>query len=172
MKRIRKGIPHDLVDADNRAGRVASRADRATETDEEHGLGRSRIYINRAVEWDRKASLQAKAVQRIDHVEIFAVGYANCAVRVRQVHPASRVLRVIGNRKDVGGEGSRLGMAKIKERMNGGVRFVCVGRLYVHGEAEDEASDENATHTNSLDRDVLSNYFYTAELFHRISSGA
>jgi hypothetical protein len=62
-------------------------------------------------------------------------------------------------------------MLKIKERVNGAIRFGCIGRPYAHGHAEDDASDENATINYSLNRDVLSKFFYRAELFHRTLLG-
>ena len=115
--------------------------------------------------------MQAEPIQRIDDIEIFAVGHANRAVRVRQVHPASGVVRLISNRKDVAGKGSGFRIVKIKQRVNGATRFVCVGRPYAHGQAKDKATDENATHTYPLDRDVLSDFLYTADLFHRTLLG-
>jgi hypothetical protein len=68
--------------------------------------------------------LQAEPIQRIDHVEILAVGDMNRAVRVGEVHPVSGVVRGIRDREDVRWEGSRFRMVKIKERVNGTVGFV------------------------------------------------
>jgi hypothetical protein len=63
-------------------------------------------------------------------------------------------------------------VVKIKERMNGAVRFVCIGRPYAHGQTEDDASNENTSRTFSLERDIRSDFAYRAELFHRTSLGA
>jgi hypothetical protein len=65
--------------------------------------------------------LKAEPIQRVDHVEIFAVGDTNRAVRVREVHPASRVVPVIRDREDVRWEGRRFRMVKVKQSVDGAV---------------------------------------------------
>ena len=51
----------------------------------------TRVHVDRAAEGDRQPRLEVEAVQRVDDVEVFAVGDMNRTVRVRQVYPPSGV---------------------------------------------------------------------------------
>ena len=103
VQRVRRHVPDDLIDADD-TGEVVNviitivivfAAQCAAKADQKHRLLRSRVCINRPIEWDRNASLQAETIQRVDHVEILAVRDMNRAVRVGEVHSASGVVRAI-----------------------------------------------------------------------------
>jgi hypothetical protein len=115
---VRQGIPHDLVDPHRLAGLVFLSAEGAAKTDEKHGLRRRGGDIDRAVEWDGQPSLQGESIQRVDGVEILALGDMNRTVRVGQVHTASGVVGLIRDREDVRWERRRSRMAKIEERVN------------------------------------------------------
>ena len=119
VQRIREGIPHDLVDADQRIVLAVFSVERAAETDQKHGFTADGVRIDRAVKRNRNACLQAEAIQRVDHVKIFAVGDAKRAVEVREVHPASGVMRSIRDGEGVRGERSGVGMRQVEERANG-----------------------------------------------------
>ena len=64
------------------------------------------------------------------------------------------------------GKGSRVRMVKVEERVDGVVRFGCGDWPYSYTQSEDEANNENATRTYSLERDIRSDFLYMADLFH------
>ena len=62
VQRVREGVPHGLIDADDPA-RSLTLVERASKIDEKNGVALDRPDINRPIEWNRELRLQAEAVQ-------------------------------------------------------------------------------------------------------------
>ena len=94
VQRVRGRLPDDLVDPDSPAARA----------DEEHGLARHGRDIDRPRERDRDPRLDVEAVERVEHVDVGAVGRPHRAIGLRKVHAEAGHLRVVRGREEVARE--------------------------------------------------------------------
>jgi hypothetical protein len=108
-QRLRGDVPLDLVDADLAARAGATEC--VAQVHEVDGVAVDRGDVDVAGERDRDARLGVEAVERVDHVDVGAVGHAHRAVRLRQRHALERVVREVGLREAVAREraGGRVG---------------------------------------------------------------
>ena len=103
VKRVREGVPHDLIDADDAMAIVTifivAIALEALEADQKHRLAGHGRYVDRAIEWDRQPRFDVEAVEGVDHGEVVALGLAHSAVGNRQVDSPLRVMARVSDRE-------------------------------------------------------------------------
>ena len=100
-------------------------AERAAETDQKHGFTRDGVRINRAVERNRNACLEVEPIQRVDHVEIFAVGdVESCNQGRAGSHGVRCCAPRSANGEDIRWERPGVRMIEIEERADGMARSV------------------------------------------------
>src|SRR4029434_10692320 len=80
-------VPHNLVDADDCAGRIATVIQRAAETDEEHRVARDGADVNDAVEGEGQPRLKVESIEGIEDRQVLAVRAARLAVGEWEVDP-------------------------------------------------------------------------------------
>jgi hypothetical protein len=76
VERVRRHLPDNLVDPRHRE---------VAEADEEHVRAVDARGIDRARERDRDPRLHVEPVERVEHVDVGAVGRAHGTVRLRQL---------------------------------------------------------------------------------------
>jgi len=127
VKRVREGVPHDLIDADDamaivtifivaiaHKGCIAI----ALEADQKHRLAGHGRYVDRAIEWDRQPRFDVEAVEGVDHGEVVALGLAHSAVGNRQVDSPLRVMARVSDRELIAWERATSGGIQTEPRLH------------------------------------------------------
>src|SRR5262245_3067890 len=84
VQRVRGDGPHDLMDADDLAGRRPA-GTCAAKAYQEHGRAADRADVDRTAEWDRQARENVEAIELVKQVDVLAVGHAHGTVRLRKL---------------------------------------------------------------------------------------
>jgi hypothetical protein len=115
VERMSRDIRDDLVDTDALAA-TAMTPTGAPETHHENRVARDRAQVDLATERHRDARVQPPAVERVDNVEVVAVGGLQGAVGIRMCETPAGVVAGVLDGEDVGGKGPALRSAEIEQR--------------------------------------------------------
>src|SRR5712692_6109362 len=113
MKRIRGGVPHHLIDADDLVLLTM-----ILKLDEKDCITVHGIDVDRAAERDRKTRVKVEAVECVDDPEDVAVRGTYRAVGQGKADLESRNVGWIWNGKSVARKGGLLNNIRIKESLN------------------------------------------------------
>ncbi len=133
VQRVGRHFPRDLVDpGDLEVGHAEQEDVRAVDA----------RRIDRAGERDRDPRLHVEAVERVEDVDVGAVGRAHGAVRLRQLHAKTGVLRPVERRPAITGERAALGARQVEARLN--TRCVCQRRQCKDCEEHEEREKQRS----------------------------
>ena len=111
-------VPQHLVDADLVAKALARQ--RVAQAYQIHRIAVDGSDIDNASEWDGNAGLDVEAIERIDDVDILAIGNAHRAIRLGQIDVPERVLGKVGFGKSVAGKRARGWTGKVEAYTDAG----------------------------------------------------